>query len=237
MSRSGFGVGRTWWSGPTVPSIPTVTRRLALFDLDDTLVDHSDRFVQWSKDFAAARNLGDGAADWIVKASTSGMWRDELLVAVREHFFIEDPIEDLQADYVEGLRALIQPRLEVLAGLDRLRDAGWAVGIVTNGTQDMQWATLSAADLPDHVDSWGISGEVGHAKPERALFEVVAQRCGMLLEAGGWMVGNSATSDIAGGKAAGLRTIWIRHGQEWPEDAAPPEHTVDDVIEAFDLIC
>lgn len=214
-----------------------MTRRLALFDLDDTLVDHTDRFVQWSKDFATARNLGDGAADWIVKAYTSGMWRDELLVAIREHFFIDDAIEDLQADYVEGLRTLIQPRPEVLAGLDKLRDAGWAVGVVTNGTQDMQWATLSAADLPDHVDSWGISGEVGHAKPERALFETVAQRCGMSLDVGGWMVGNSPVSDIAGGKAAGLRTIWIRHGKDWPEGADEADHVVDDVIEAFDLIC
>lgn len=213
-----------------------MTRRLALFDLDDTLVDHSDRFVQWSKDFATARSLGDGAADWIVKAYNSGMWRDELLVAIREHFFIEDPIEDLQADYIEGLRGLIQPRPEVIAGLDRLRELGWAVGVVTNGTQDMQWATLSAADLPDHVDSWGISGEVGQAKPDRALFEIVAQRCGMSLDAGGWMVGNGATSDIAGGKAAGLRTIWIRHGKDWPEGVDEPDHVVDDVIEAFDLI-
>lgn len=213
-----------------------MTRRLALFDLDDTLVDHTDRFVQWTKDFATARELGDGAADWIVKAANSGMWRDELLLAVREHFFLEDALEDLQADYVHRLAALVQPRPEVLAGLDRLRDAGWAVGVVTNGTQDMQWATLTAADLPDHVDSWGISGEVGHAKPERALFETVAQRCGVGLDAGGWMIGNSPDSDVAGGKAAGLRTIWIRHGQQWAADAEPPDHSVEDVIEAFDLI-
>ena len=214
-----------------------MTRRIALFDLDDTLVDHADRFIQWTKNFANARSLGDGAADWIVKAANSGMWRDELLLAVREHFFLEDALEDLQADYVEQLAALIEPRPEVLAGLDRLRAAGWAVGVVTNGTQDMQWATLAAADLPDHVDSWGISGEVGHAKPELALFETVAHRCGVGLDVGGWMVGNSPASDIAGGKAAGLRTIWIRHGQEWPGDAEPPDHIVDDVIQAFDLIC
>ncbi|MFG1827149.1 HAD hydrolase-like protein [Microbispora bryophytorum] len=37
----------------------------------------------------------------------------------------------------------------------------------------------------------------------------------MTLDAGGWVIGDNLTAEIAGGRAAGLRTIWINRGT-WP---------------------
>ncbi|WP_244301673.1 HAD hydrolase-like protein [Microbispora triticiradicis] len=44
----------------------------------------------------------------------------------------------------------------------------------------------------------------------------------MTLDAGGWVIGDNLIADIAGGRAAGLRTIWIDRGA-WPDQ----EHDAD----------
>ncbi|MEV7806919.1 HAD hydrolase-like protein [Microbispora sp. NPDC088329] len=41
---------------------------------------------------------------------------------------------------------------------------------------------------------------------------IAAERCGATLAEGGWMIGDNPTADIAGGRAVGLRTIWINRG-------------------------
>ncbi|WP_405140673.1 HAD hydrolase-like protein [Sphaerisporangium sp. NBC_01403] len=45
------------------------------------------------------------------------------------------------------------------------------------------------------------------------IFEIAAQRCGVTLNRGGWMIEDNPTADVAGGRAAGLCTIWIERGK------------------------
>jgi FMN phosphatase YigB (HAD superfamily) len=47
-------------------------RRLALFDLDNTLVDLDEAFRAWAKEFADERGLGHGAVDWLFALDTDG---------------------------------------------------------------------------------------------------------------------------------------------------------------------
>ena len=85
------------------------------------------------------------------------------------------------------------------------------------------------------VDAWCVSEEAGVRKPEPAIFELAAERCGANL-IGGWMVGDSPEADVAGGQAAGLQTAWIRRGRVWPEDDPMPDLLVDTVAEAVMLV-
>ncbi|MEV6983037.1 HAD hydrolase-like protein [Sphaerisporangium sp. NPDC051017] len=59
-------------------------------------------------------------------------------------------------------------------------------------------------------------GSKTRTKPDIGLFEIAARRCGMDLAGGGWMVGDHLVADIGGGRAAGLRTIWIDRGRYSP---------------------
>ncbi|USY18473.1 HAD family hydrolase [Nocardiopsis exhalans] len=86
------------------------------------------------------------------------------------------------------------------------------------------------------VDAWAVSGAEGVRKPDRRLFEIAARRCGAALEGGGWMVGDSPTADVVGGRGAGLRTVWIDRGRSWPEKLPAPDHSVTDVREVFALL-
>ncbi|MER6827449.1 HAD-IA family hydrolase [Streptosporangium sp. NPDC000563] len=101
---------------------------------------------------------------------------------------------------------------EVMDGLSRLRASGWKVAIVTNGTADNQLGKIQRTGLAEAVDAYALSGVDGMRKPDIGLFEVAAKRCGMALEGGGWMVGDNLVADIGGGRAVGLRTIWIDQG-------------------------
>jgi putative hydrolase of the HAD superfamily len=107
---------------------------------------------------------------------------------------------------------LVHCRPQVLDGLTRLRATRWLVAIVTNGTADNQLGKIQQAMLTEAVDAYALSGVGGVRKPDVALFEIAAKRCGMTLAEGGWVIGDNLTADITGGRTAGLRTIWVDRG-------------------------
>ncbi|MFC7648345.1 HAD family hydrolase [Streptosporangium lutulentum] len=86
------------------------------------------------------------------------------------------------------------------------------MAIVTNGTADNQLGKIQRTGLAEAVDAYALSGVEGIRKPDVGLFEIAAKRCGATLADGGWMIGGHLVADIGGGRAAGLRTIWIDRG-------------------------
>ncbi|GGT10096.1 HAD family hydrolase [Nonomuraea spiralis] len=207
---------------------------LALFDLDNTLIDRLGAFRLWAAEFAAGRGLGQDAVRWLVRLDADGsVPMDVFFARVRERFGLAEPVGELWRDYRGRLPYLVECRGGVLAGLDRLRAAGWAVGIVTNGMADNQTGKIRRTGLAGRVDGWAISGAEGVRKPDTRLFEIAAVRCGAVLE-GGWMVGDDPDKDVAGGHAAGLRTIWIDRGTGVPAPTA--DLAVDDVLAAVEAL-
>ncbi|WP_275411746.1 HAD family hydrolase [Winogradskya humida] len=74
----------------------------------------------------------------------------------------------------------------------------------------------------------------GVRKPDRRIFELGAEAAGRSLADGGWMIGDHPEYDIAGGAAAGLRTVWLRRGRPWPESLPiRPTRTADDCATAI----
>lgn len=86
--------------------------------------------------------------------------------------------------------------------------------------------------LVPFFDAVCASEEAEVRKPARRFFEVAATMCGADLGADGWMVGDSPQTDIEGGRAAGLRSMWIAGGRRWPTDVRSPDVVVADVAEA-----
>ncbi|MFJ2032903.1 HAD family hydrolase [Streptosporangium sp. NPDC087985] len=81
-----------------------------------------------------------------------------------------------------------------------------------------------------------LSGAEGIRKPDVALFEIAAKRCAVTtLAEDGWMIGDNLTADIAGGRAAGLRTIWIDRGTSTGQDHGA-DHVVTDVLQAMEIL-
>ncbi len=212
-------------------------RPLALFDLDNTLIDRAESFARWSTDFAVQRGLPSAATAWLVEADGDGFVpRPQFFTRVRERYGLREAADHMWADYRATYPGYARIRPEVLDALGRLREARFRLGIVTNGTAQTQRAKIDRTGLAAWVDAVCVSEEVGVRKPDQVIFAVAAHRCGATLSGGGWMIGDSPALDVAGGAGAGLATVWIRRGRSWTGDGPAPDHVADDVVEAMDWL-
>ncbi|KAB8182109.1 HAD-IIIA family hydrolase [Nonomuraea phyllanthi] len=211
-------------------------QRLALFDLDRTLIDLDAAFRRWAKEFAERHRLGAEGLAWLVSQNQeTHPHREVFFSKVRERFALAESVEELWAGYRRRMPQLVQCYPGVLTGLADLRAAGWRVGIVTNGMADNQLGKLHQTGLADAVDGYAVSGVEGIRKPETGLFEIAAQRCGASLAEGGWMVGDNLIADIQGARSAGLRTVWVDRGT-WPGHEHQADHVVTDTTKAIGII-
>ena len=88
--------------------------------------------------------------------------------------------------------------------------------IVSNGFREVQYYKLDHSGLRDCFAHILISDEVGINKPQPQIFEK-ALALNNVAPAEVLMIGDSYTSDIAGAKAAGIDSLWIRD----PQTAGP----------------
>ncbi|GAB3150977.1 HAD family hydrolase [Microbispora hainanensis] len=211
-------------------------KRLALFDLDNTLVNLYEAFHLWAAEFVDEHGLSREAVDWLIALDQAGYpHRAVFFTKVRERFALSESVEELWGSYRKRMPYLVRCRPEVMDRLSRLRMSGWKVAIVTNGTADNQFGKIQQTGLAEAVDAYALSGIEGIRKPDRRLFEIAAKRCGMTLDAGGWMIGDNLIADIAGGRAAGLHTIWVDRGT-WPGHEHQADHVVTDVLQAMEIL-
>jgi putative hydrolase of the HAD superfamily len=213
-----------------------VQRFLALFDLDNTLVDRQGTLADWAAGFTSRHGLLDED-----QAHVLGMVAERAYPssfdAIRARYGLPTSTAELWHAYCADIAAMVSCPGEVLDGLDALRAAGWRVGVATNGAADIQWAKLRATGIVDHVDGAFVSGEGEVRKPEVRHFALAAVRCGASLTDGGWMVGDNPVNDIGGGHAAGLTTIWVDYGRRaWDPSVLAPDHTVPHVRAAIDYL-
>jgi putative hydrolase of the HAD superfamily len=87
----------------------------------------------------------------------------------------------------------------------------YKIGLVTNGVAGLQRKKWHGSGLETWFDAVAISGEVGIGKPERGIFEWVADKLEVKTTAC-VMVGDNAERDVQGGKNAGMKTVWVDRG-------------------------
>ena len=206
---------------------------LGLFDLDNTLIDRRAMFACWASGMLQRLQVdAPGALDWLVDVDGNGYGdKDRWMPLAAERFGVSEAA--IAADRHAHWVASIETNPSVGVALTRLSDAGWALGLVTNGPPG-QWDKINAARLAGHFDAVVVSGLVGTHKPEPGIFELAAEMCGHPLE--GWMVGDHPHFDIEGGRLVGLSGAWMRGPDPWPTDVAPPEMTVDTIEEFVDAV-
>jgi putative hydrolase of the HAD superfamily len=207
---------------------------LALFDLDNTLLDREKAFALWATGFVASNGLDHHARAVIDRADADGIApRDEFFSELRRELGVATEINELVAEYYSEYPSNFSVEPETIEGIRLLRSSGFKVAVVTNGPAS-QWHKLEAAGIENEFDAVCISAVVGSWKPDLPIFTKAAQVCDVALE--GWMVGDSAQADIVGGANAGLRTIWMARGRVWTLDGLSPDHIVDSIPQAIDVI-
>ena len=89
---------------------------------------------------------------------------------------------------------------------------------MTNGITRVQKARLRESPLAPLIAGIFVSEEAGAAKPSPAYFDYVFARIGEDRRRDCLIVGDSLTSDMAGGIAAGIDTCWYNPARR----ALPP---------------
>ncbi len=229
---------------------------LALFDLDNTLVDRTVAFGLALPRLAEHYGLDpDEVVPFMIETDQDGgvgweVWMTRTI----ERFDIDTTADEMAATFRPHYLACYQVEPEVRDGLHRLKQKGWQIGVVTNGPPS-QSEKVTGTGLDRVVDGWVVSEEVGVRKPDRRIFEIAADHCSSSLD-GGWMVGDSAPADMVGARNAGLRSVWLHRGRDWAEvghladpyelthglpstqqvDRFEPDHQADHPLAAIELI-
>ncbi|MFF3941516.1 HAD family hydrolase [Streptomyces phaeofaciens] len=207
--------------------------RLALFDLDGTLVDRTAAFADAIAGLCRDHRYGPDVEAWLLTRLADHADRSDF-ARLRAEFGLGESAEHLWRVYVDRMAAAVTCRPAVLHSLGLLKECGWSIGVATNGSSDIQRAKVRATGLADLVDGIAASGDIDVRKPDPRLFELAAARCGTQLTAGDWMTGDNPETDIAGGHRTGLRTIWVEGRLRWPEGLTVPHHRVTNVGDAID---
>lgn len=112
---------------------------------------------------------------------------------------------------------------DVIDGLDRLRESGLIVGVVSNMSSNSQ-RLCDDMGLTGHVDFAVTSGETGVEKPDPRIFEAALIKAGVTADEA-VLVGDQLESDIYGAESAGLRPILIDRYNGHPNYEAHPRVT------------
>ncbi len=121
-----------------------------------------------------------------------------------------DLVASLAERYV-GERAARQQRFPEVDGVLAELQAHYRLALVTNGDPDLQRRKVVGADLVGRFPVIAISGVLDIGKPDPRIFLYALRALGLGPE-DAVMVGDNPTSDIAGARAAGMRSVHIDRG-------------------------
>ncbi|HET9623703.1 MAG TPA: YjjG family noncanonical pyrimidine nucleotidase [Kofleriaceae bacterium] len=112
--------------------------------------------------------------------------------------------------------------------LDELAaDPTIALAIVTNGLSEVVRARVARLRLDRWFRTIVVSSELGIAKPHPAIFDHALAALGAPPRHAALVVGDSLSSDMRGGRNAGIATCWYNPHQK-PGDAALTDHEIAD---------
>lgn len=194
--------------------------RALLFDLDDTLLDHTgaarDAVDQW------CRELGLPEGQHARFAAIERKWfqayeRGEVSHhgqrAARCREFLGREMSDAEAlaaydGYLSAYREQWRAFADALPTFTWALESGFQVGILTNGEREMQQAKLEATGLALADVLLIPAVDLGCPKPQRAAYLAACRQLGVDA-ADTLMVGDSLTNDVQGARKAGLHALHL----------------------------
>jgi YjjG family noncanonical pyrimidine nucleotidase len=220
-----------------------------LFDLDHTLLDSDESERQAYAHTAAKAGLDDPDRHFPTYVTINRrMWK--LVEAgemqpgeVRHRRFEEfNDVVRLDADpyaMAEHFVWALGAHGDLYPGADEVLAAcasRASLGLVTNGLSDVQRSRLSRLGIGDYFDVIVISSEVGVTKPRADIFDIAFDQLGDPPRDTSVMVGDSLTSDIAGGRNAGIDTCWYNPHRNRAEPGTEPTHEVNRLPDLIDVL-
>ena len=108
--------------------------------------------------------------------------------------------------------------------------------IITNGLKEVQRPRFERSSIHDLFESLIVSGEVGAAKPGPEIFDAAFDAIGNPPKSETLIIGDSLTSDMAGGISYGIDTCWYNpRAKERPAELEPT-YEIRDLTDLVELL-
>lgn len=123
----------------------------------------------------------------------------------------------------------------VIETLERIKDESIKTAVATDLTTRTQLRKIERLDIEEYIDVLVTSEELGRDKPSTAMFAVPLARLGVAPDAA-VMVGDSLTSDIAGGNSLGMTTVLFNNDDEHSRPGERPDNRINSFEELQDIV-
>jgi HAD superfamily hydrolase (TIGR01549 family) len=200
--------------------------RAVLFDLDDTLYDHT-LVSRIALQETARHDVALARADFDDLAKVNAHWIEHFHLEVQSGRCALDVARVARWEKIlehfggvrSGAHALAATqRVEYLCNerlidgatetLEQLAHAGLRLAIVSNNTLDEQLGKLDRLAIGGFFDAVIVSADHGVAKPDAELFEIALRE--IECDASEAMhVGDNWNADVIGARNAGVKPIWF----------------------------
>ena len=231
--------------------------RLVLFDLDDTLFDHSHAteralarlrqaeptLAAWTSEELQTRHgevLETLHQEVLAGALSIDAAREErfrrLLTAASSSELAARRAAIVAALYRDSYAREWRAVPGAVALLESLKRAGVGVTVVTNNLTAEQRRKIDGVGLAPLVDHLITSEAVGVKKPDAAIFRAALDATGTRA-ADAVVLGDAWPIDIVGAQAAGIRAVWFnRTGLPSPDASVPELRSLEPIEHAARML-
>lgn len=108
--------------------------------------------------------------------------------------------------------------------------------LASNGTAKVQAGRLASANISHYFEKIFISQEIGADKPSKEYFDRCFARIPGFAREKALMVGDSLTSDILGGRNAGIATCWVNPGHAARNPQIPADYEIERLADLVPLL-
>lgn len=218
--------------------------RSILFDLDETLLNRTETvrhfLAEQHQRFDPVREAVSLKAyvETFLKLDGHGYIKKDIVYPqLVEEFALDVDWRQLLADYEDKRRwhhFILFPNVEEY--LHEKREAGYKLGIITNGSVNSQQPKIDQTGLDKLVDTYLISEREQVRKPEPEIFLRAAKRLDVATTEC-IFVGDNPQADILGAQQVGMKAVWFQGHLPWPAEVEnQPDYTISKFEELFPLL-
>lgn len=187
--------------------------KAVVFDLDDTLYNERD-FVLGGFRAVASYLSGLKSLDSDIMLSRmveilEDTGRGKIFDTIIDEYNIDVPVKKLVEIYrTASMKLQLYPDAKTC--LERLRNKGYNIGLITDGLRTVQWHKIHLLNIKDYFDEILVTNDLGDEfyKPKEEVYIEMAKRLDILLEEMAY-VGDNPNKDFIGAKALGITTFRI----------------------------
>lgn len=223
---------------------------IVLWDVDETLLDfkYSERLALKNAFEVFGMSVSDQVIrryseinDWFWKRLEKGEVTRNFLLKKRFSVLFAEmhlsgiPVEKFEKVYRSGLGIYVKCNEDAEIVLASLHGKVKQF-LVTNGVGETQRIKIHNSGIGKYVDDVFISEEMGADKPGKLFFTRCFEKIGEVDPDRVLIVGDSLSSDIPGGRNAGIHTCWYRNNGQENHTDIQPDYTINSLKEVYKIV-